>query len=368
MNKKHLINIKIIKREVKYMSIIYLAKPKDFINKDQHKEKKYNYLVLKEHKNKFKKLLRNHKPVRVDLFTNYDPSDKYLLSFKIEEFHSAVFKAHVDSKFKEFTKGTYNINKESISEFFKFLEADGLYDFEACSPSEELIESSAPMNFLETPHKEVITSSHNLLEERDFSSRSRSNSLSEEKTDTESVRKANSLSKLSVENSSITSLASSTSSLESLENDPQKCNSDQFFQAEKICSFFTNKSNLYSVAYIKNHGEKIKNGYFNGKEKSEILLSIYNTAKKIKDAGLDLRQDITAEGLAEIKEDIKTLNACINDQTNLKILSRYRGFSPLKCFATLWGGGKVTSMEYIDQLRNELSPFIDEAFSNRPTV
>lgn len=349
------------------MSIIYLATLKDFINKDQYKEKKYNYLVLREHNYKLKKIFGKH-AVSVNLVANYYPLDKYLLSFKIEEFHSAGFKAHIDSKFKKFTKGTYYINKESISEFFKFLEADGLYDFEAYSPNEELIKPSAPMNFLETPNKEVITSSHNLLEEQDFSSRSRSNSLSEEKTDTESVRKANSLSKLSVENSSIASIASSTSSLESLENDPQKFNSDQFSQAEKICSFFNNISNTYSFAHMKNHGEKIKNGYFNGKEKSEILLSIYDTAKKIKDTSLDLRQEITAEGLAGIKEDIKTLNACINDQTNLKILSRYRGFSPLKCFATLWGGGKVTSMEYIDQLRNELSPLIDEAFSNRPTV
>jgi hypothetical protein len=192
--------------------------------------------------------------------------------------------------------------------------------------------------------------------------------LSEEKTDTESVRKENSLSKLSVENSTITSIASSTSSLESIENEPQKFYSDQFLQAEKICSFFTKNSNLFRFANMKNHGEKIKNGYFNGKEKSEILLFISDTAKKIKNTSLHLRQDITAEGIAEFKKDITTLDACINDQTNLKILSRYRGFSPLKCFATLWGGGKVTSMEYIDQLRNELNPLIDEAFSSRPTV
>lgn len=351
------------------MSIIYLAKLKNFIDKDQNKEKKYNYLVIKKHNHKLKALLGNHKPVSVDLVANYDPSDKYLLSFKIEEFHSTGFEAHIDSKFKEFTQGTYNINKESIREFFKCLEADGLYDFEACSPNEELIEQPAPMNFLETLNKEVITSSHNLHdEEQGFSPRSRSNSLSEEKTDTESVIKANSLSKLSVENSSITSLASSTSSLESLENDPQKCNSDQSFQAEKICSFFTSNSNLSSFVDMKNHGEKIKNGYFNGKGKSEILLSIYNIANKIMDTSSHFSEGITTEGLAEFKKDVTTLDGYINDQTNLKILSRYRGFSPLKCFATLWGGGKVTSMEYIDQLRNELNPLINEAFSNRPSV
>ncbi len=62
------------------MSIIYLATLKNFISENQFKEKKYNYLVIKEHNYKLKKLLVNQKKISVDLVVNYDPSDKYLLS------------------------------------------------------------------------------------------------------------------------------------------------------------------------------------------------------------------------------------------------------------------------------------------------
>lgn len=348
------------------MSIIYLAKLKDFINKDQYKEKKYNYLVLKGHEYKFKKLLRKHKPVSVDLFTNYDPSDKYLLSFKIEEFHSAAFKAHVDSKFKEFTKGTYNINKESISEFFKFLEADGLYDFEACSPNEELIEPSAPMNFLETPNKKVITSSHNLLdEERGFSPRSRSNSLSEEKTDTESVRKANLLSKLSVENSSIASIASSTSSLESLENEAQKSYSDRL--AEEIQSVFFNENQ--TLLNINKHRFDLQKGYFNGQEKYIHLSTIFEKAEKINLDNRDLLNNSSSSvNIETLQHDISELQKYIKEKKITDVLSRYRGFSPLRCFATLWGGGRVKSIEYIEQLQDQLDTLTKNISGIRPAA
>ena len=351
------------------MPNIYLATLKDFTsNENQFNEEKYNFLAIKKHNYKLQ-IIRRKTPFTADFIANYDPSDKYLLFFKIDEHQSLGFKAYLDSKVEEFSKKSNYINKESISEFFKFLEADELYNFEALPSNEELNEASASIKLPEPLNKEIIASPQNLQDtERGSSPRSRSSSLSEGKTETESLRSANSLPKLSVENSNIKSIESSFSSLKSLENESPKSYSDQFVNTEKLCTFFTRNSNSDPFHNIKNHGEKIKKGYFNGKEKSEILLSISNLAKKIKVNSLNLGQQFTPENINELKEDILTLDRFINDQANLEKLSRYRGFSPFKCFATLWGGGKVTSMEYVNQLQSELNPLIDEVVSNRPAI
>ncbi len=177
----------------------------------------------------------------------------------MEEYQSIGFKGYLDSKFEEFTKEINNINKKSISNFFKLLEADGLYHFEVCSSNEKLNEPLAPIKLPELLNEEVLASFQNFLDaERGFSSRSRSNLLSEEKTETESLRRANSLSILSVENSNIKPIESSTSSLESLENESPKLCNDQLAQAIQSVFFKENKTLLN----INKHGLALQKELF----------------------------------------------------------------------------------------------------------
>ncbi len=347
------------------MSIIYLATLKNSISENNFKEKKYNYLVIKEHNYKLKKLLGNPKPISVDLVENYDPSDKYLLSFKIEDYQSKGLQEYIDSKFKEFTQDT-NINKESISNFFKFLEADGIYQFEALLSNEKLNEPSAPIKFPEILNKEVRVSSQNLLDaERGFSPRSRSNSLSEEKTETESLSRANSLPKLSVESSNINSIESSTSSLESLENEAPKLYNVQLGQAIQSVFFEKNQTLLN----INEHGLGLQKGYFNGQEKSIYLSQIWQKAKKIDLDSRDLlNNSLSTVNKEKLQDDIYKLQEYINEKKITDVLSSYRGFSLLRCFATLWGGGKVKSIEYVEQLQDQLDTLTKNISEIRPAA
>lgn len=138
--------------------------------------------------------------------------------------------------------------------------------------------------------------------------------------------------------------------------------------AQKILSFFTKKENNNNLAKMENHGFNIKNSYFNGNGKSEILLNITELAAQIRASSNEIGKEFSSKQIVELKENISKLHTIINDKKNLETLSRYRGFSPLKCFATLWGGGRVKSIEYVEQLRDQLNSLTQEISPNRPTV
>jgi hypothetical protein len=57
-------------------------------------------------------------------------------------------------------------------------------------------------------------------------------------------------------------------------------------------------------------------------------------------------REITPDKILDLKETVKNANS---------ILSEYRGISLLRCFATLWGGGKVTSQLLVNTLDKQLT-------------
>ncbi|MEN9917374.1 MAG: hypothetical protein RLY40_1313, partial [Pseudomonadota bacterium] len=56
-------------------------------------------------------------------------------------------------------------------------------------------------------------------------------------------------------------------------------------------------------------------------------------------------------------DNISELKQTINEAKT--ILSEYRGISLLRCFATLWGGGKVTSQLLVENLEKQLADLQD---------
>lgn len=138
--------------------------------------------------------------------------------------------------------------------------------------------------------------------------------------------------------------------------------------AQKIRSFFTEKEKNNNLAKIERHGLNIKESYLNGNEKSKILLNITKLAAHIRDSSDNIGNTSSNEQIQSLKQNVSELDKIINNKQNLDTLSRYRGFSPLKCFATLWGGGKVKSIEYVEQLRDQLNTLTQEIAPIRPAV
>lgn len=58
------------------------------------------------------------------------------------------------------------------------------------------------------------------------------------------------------------------------------------------------------------------------------------------------KREITPDKILDLKETLKNANS---------LISEYRGISLLRCFATLWGGGKVTSQLLVNKLENQLT-------------
>lgn len=114
---------------------------------------------------------------------------------------------------------------------------------------------------------------------------------------------------------------------------------------DEIYSFFSKKENKY-LSNIKNHGLSIKKGYFNGEEKSKILLEITQLAEQIK-------EKLNEKGNESLIDQIDILKKKITD--NAKTLSQYRGISLFKDIAQCWGGGRVKSIEYVNQLQAQLN-------------
>ncbi|WP_342227871.1 hypothetical protein [Rickettsiella endosymbiont of Rhagonycha lignosa] len=349
------------------MPTIYLATPKNsFIPEDELKEKNFNYIVIKKHNYKLKKIIKSQGSISIDLMDNYASSDKYLLSFKVEESQGKNLQKYLDSKQKDFLEENNLINEDSIEHFFKFIQAEQDYDFKRLDENENLEEqiiSNATPESPQYPRTSDIV--HNLLDKE------HEDLLNNIPTQTLNFNR-----QTSVYSEDSKSIDESFNRRVSMHDDPLGENAVEnakttLFAEKKINSFFIKINSSEHFKNIKCHGEKIENGSFNGKEKSEILLSITELAAQIRKNSNDKDNISSTDQLKTLKQNISKLDAIINNTQNLKILERYRGFSPFKCLATLWGGGKVKSKEYVEQLRNELNPLINEVnevLSVRPTA
>lgn len=121
----------------------------------------------------------------------------------------------------------------------------------------------------------------------------------------------------------------------------------QIQQAKYIKLIVDSKQNLSSYAE-KLSLLKSKCAY----NKSEQLNSI------IQKIDLLLNSEINQEGSAlnpTVLDNITVLQQTIKEAKS--ILSEYRGISLLRCFATLWCGGKVTSQLLVHKLEEQLSDF-----------
>ena len=85
--------------------------------------------------------------------------------------------------------------------------------------------------------------------------------------------------------------------------------------------------------------------------KSEQLQSIIEKIDLLLNAEIKMEEnasnrDISSDKISDLKETLKNANS---------ILSEYRGISLLRCFATLWGGGKITSKLLVNTLEEQLT-------------
>lgn len=124
-----------------------------------------------------------------------------------------------------------------------------------------------------------------------------------------------------------------------------------------ITRFFDKEESVLNQ--IKQHREKIQHGYWRADEKAEILKDISSKVDAIKDKNEKLNQSSTVDGrkVIEIREDFYDLYQFIRSKE--EALSRYRGIAALQPLAKLWGGGKVTSEKYVNEIKEELDKIND---------
>lgn len=90
--------------------------------------------------------------------------------------------------------------------------------------------------------------------------------------------------------------------------------------------------------------------------------STNNKAQQLKLINSEIESLLNPENLEEdtsktMADNIEKLKHTMNDAKD--ILSEYRGICLLRCFATLWGGGKVTSKLLVDELEVKLGGLQD---------
>ncbi|KAF5271663.1 hypothetical protein FQR65_LT05284 [Abscondita terminalis] len=339
------------------MPTIYLATPKNsFIPEDELKEKNFNYIVIKKHNYKGINKLKN--PISIDLIEekNYEPSDKYLISFKIAESQGEDLKKCLDSKLKEFLQNNA-VSKESILDFLKFLEADGELNVRQLDENDNQNEEINSEK-LSTVINSKIDSSQAFLDAERVNPRNSAISLS---IDNQSI--SNSSIQTHFENENVGSTLSLSNPTNRTER-PSSFVSLQDLVVNQSLPEYQNKT----LSNIKTHGPAIENGCFKGLEKSMYLRIISDEAKVIdseiqkffKNPESKLNVDI-------LKDKINNLNMYINDERTVDCLTRYRGISVLKCFATMWGGGRVKSIEYVKELQEQVVT-LNQKLALRPTV
>lgn len=351
------------------MHPIYSSSLEDLINSGyKSKDQNYVFLVIKEHNYKFKKIIKDQN-VTIDKIDdlNYKQSAKDFLFFKIEESKSKKFQEYLKAKLAEFLIDNKSIEKESIKNFLKYLEVDQAYHFDAVTTIAkedkiliETISNSPPLTpKLPRPKSFNHAANNNdtiSLQKTFLSQQSLSNNNSSEITFDPQLPAISS------------NLSSSHNSIDSQKSFETSERAQLIDSAQKIRSFFTVKEHNNNLVKMERHGSNIKNSYFNGNKKSEILSEITNLAADLRDSCKEIISKPSAEGLVNLDKKFSKFKDSINDKQNLETLSRYRGFSPFKCLATLWGGGKVKSFEYVEQLREQVASLTQEIIPLGPTV
>lgn len=98
------------------------------------------------------------------------------------------------------------------------------------------------------------------------------------------------------------------------------------------------------------HAEKLKSSFLWVKSSKSKYQVIENIQQKIEAL---LKSQENQEQTTINQESITELQQTINEAK--AILSEYRGISLLRCFATLWGGGKVTSQLLVETLEEQVA-------------
>lgn len=330
------------------MPSIYLATPK---NTEPSIDRKLKYVVVKDN------------TVEILNKKQYNADSSRDFTFLTGKSNAKELKKHIEKnieslnidhsiKFLELLKDKFDIQEQHE------LRQEGNVQVESPTLDEEEKNLPAPIPCSQPPNP--------LLP--------RTNSVKHDNTsENASLRKTSSfldlsdqnLPKMSRSSSSHLSSAHDSISQDSLENSERTQLIDG---AQKIRSFFTDKEHNNNLANIERHGLNIKGSYFNGNGKSKILLHITELAAQTRNSVNKMDSEPSSEQILGLKQNISKLDEIINDKQNLDALSRYRGFSPFKCFATFWGGGRVKSIEYVKQLREQLNTLTKEIAPIIPTV
>ena len=122
--------------------------------------------------------------------------------------------------------------------------------------------------------------------------------------------------------------------------------------SSNVAQFFAEKMDVLND--LKKHGEKIRNVSKLAHTKADILGEIFAKAEEIKNQHQSLIETpvLDKSKAQKMNADISYIVKFIDD--NKDTLSRYRGISALKPLAKLWGGGKVTSEEYVNKIKDQL--------------
>ncbi|WP_395498144.1 hypothetical protein [Rickettsiella endosymbiont of Litargus connexus] len=329
------------------MHPVYLAAPKD--SPFMLGEKTKYVAIIKD-----KAVILNNKKYN-------SKNDAYSLTFKIGASNAVVLKKCINEKLS-----IYKV--ETPSKFIDLLGSE--FDIKEQQELNQENNVQVTTSKLTLEDEQLIEASQSHLP----TSRPRPNSLRYENVSGSYLRKTLSLhdpvreNSLDIQQPDIPSdLSSSRNSIHN--QDSLDAEQDQLIErAPKIYSFFTEKAKNTPLSHIKSHGLNIQKGYFNGGVKSKILLDITQLAEQIKSNSNEIGNESSNEQIQALKQKVSMLNEKINDKQNLEILSRYRGFSAFKCFATLWGGGRVKSIEYVEQLQEQVASLLKEITPLRPTV
>lgn len=353
--------------------VIYSVTLKDSSFNSENKTK---YVVIKEHDSYFSRAFsKDNKPI-VNVIDNhkFKFSDTYLIIFKVEKVLSENLKEYLNTMLRRFSEQNDNLKQES-NNFIKFLEADGKYNVRQLDENDNLNEEINSEKLSTEINAKIISSQEFLDAEREnprasapslsIDNQSLSNSSIDTHFENENLGSTSSLPNPNKESNS-TERPSFVSLQDLIANQSLTESREESVKlVQKIQSVFSDQNK--TLLDIKEHGSAIERGYFNGLEKSIYLKSISTTAKRIDSDIQDFLSNPTSEiNVESLKEEINKLQKFVHNIVNSDALSRYRGVSLFKCFATLWGGGKVKSIGYVNQLQDQLTTLTEEISMIRP--
>lgn len=354
---------------------------------------KLKFVIMKKHNSNLLKYVSRNKSQKITFESirsnDFKLSDKNLLVFKVEKSIKNNFIDYLNKESEShFNDKDESIGGNSIDNFINYLKKEGAYSFQRLEENADLTKQCIPvipdMPSQLQSHEEILSQSvpdegDNHLSAVLKPSLSRSQSLSR-MTDDDIALHDISLSQSALNKSSSSehffdplSLSNSSDMLSSqhsvhsqalLEPEDQS----QLIELEKNKSFFSGKEKNINVCPLRNHGLNIKNGFFNGEGKAKILLDISTLAERVVNDIQDLKNASSNEQVEALNKNILELNDKMNNEENFKTLSHYRGLSAFKFIAKFWGGGKVKSIEYVTNLKEQIAPLVQEITTEKPTI